>query len=240
MALEPPDTSTTTEPVLSQGPTRSVTDDGQSLDLEVDGERLPRVYNTDEQTLLSLQIESTLPFQVGTEITVKGFVVSSTDVTLGRDLAVITAPGITTQILVRDFSVVDLVVTTAQPGFPNVVSVSSYFLGTDIGPLTPADGGPSHFVSPVSIPTSASPSGASQTIQHGLGVIPQVTVIDATGLEVQLQVDHPDVNTIVLTSNVAFTGTVICDSGFPQTTIISAAQAELNASTFAILVAGRE
>ena len=49
-------------------------------------------------------------------------------------------------------------------------------------------------------------ASATWTIEHGLGFVPNITVVDSAGTVVEGSYDYPDSNTVVLTFNGAFSG----------------------------------
>lgn len=70
----------------------------------------------------------------------------------------------------------------------------------DSGYITEAEGGDSHYEF-----TQATPS-ATWTVNHNLGKIPAITVIDSAGSEVVGSYTHTDANNTVLEFSGAFAG----------------------------------
>jgi phage gp45-like len=48
------------------------------------------------------------------------------------------------------------------------------------------------------------------TVNHNLGIYPQVSVLDGSGNVVAANIQHTNVNTVVVTFSASFSGTVVC------------------------------
>lgn len=97
-------------------------------------------------------------------------------------------------------------VTVQVIEYPSNIVVEEEEIDIIIGETGPQ--GPAGVVDPTSlgyVHTQNTPS-TTWTISHGLGFIPNITVVDSGGTVVEGSYNYPNANTVVLTFSSAFSG----------------------------------